>query len=73
MKTPMQELINELESFGIPILKDEYELIDKYMEKEKQMIIDAWNDGFSMLSDLKDNQSAEQYYNETFKQYKNLF
>ena len=69
MKTPMQELIEHIKNNGLkkyPL--STLELIDELELKEKQMIIDAWNDGFSMLSDLKDNQSAEQYYKETFKQ-----
>jgi len=70
--TTLQELMNETsEERGIDSINMntmELLIINKYIEKEKQMIINAWNDGFSMLSDLKDNQSAEQYYNEIFKQ-----
>jgi len=70
--TTLQELMNETsEERGIDSINMntmELLIINKYIEKEKQMILNAWNDGFSMLSDLKDNQSAEQYYNEIFKQ-----
>jgi hypothetical protein len=37
---------------------------DMYIEMHKQEIIDAWEDGIDSFS----TRSAEQYYNETFKQ-----
>jgi hypothetical protein len=37
---------------------------DMYIEMHKQEIIDAWEDGIDSFS----TRSAEQYYQETFKQ-----
>ncbi len=40
----------------------------KYKEKEKQVIIDAWTNGNTVVSKIEDCVTAEEYYNETFKQ-----
>jgi len=57
MKTAMQEFINDT-------LEGKAKELEHYIEKEKQMIIDAymqWYDG-------SNDNAGEQYYNETFKQ-----
>ena len=45
MKTPMQELINSLKDLGIytTTLKD---LCEYGLEKERQMVIDAYDSGY---------------------------
>jgi len=66
MKTPMQEFI-------IAISEGRVKELEYYIENEKQMIIEAfrcaytkgWNDE---KPDDFDLETAEQYYNETFKQ-----
>jgi hypothetical protein len=76
MKTPMQELVDWITS------TTDYEFrtqlgtkIKDGLEKEKQMIIDAYEDGIierierenSHLMCKHNAVSSEQYYNETFK------
>ena len=67
MKTPIQELIEEIDLTVYPkSWKEVFKMIeDKYIEKEKQMIIDAYDIGFN--SYYTTERTAEQYYNETFK------
>ena len=64
MKTPIQELIEEIDLTVYPkSWKEVFKMIeDKYIEKEKQMIIDAVRHGDTTIG------YAEQYYNEKFKQ-----
>jgi hypothetical protein len=67
MKTAMQELIDELErvrlmtnmNFVIRIATD-------LLEKEKEQIIDAYNNG----QQIPPFEYAEQYYNQTYNQNK---
>jgi len=74
MKTAMQEFINDT-------LEGKAKELEHYIEKEKQMIIDAYikcekkHHNLSLSkSNLNKNtldrfkKDAEQYYNETFKQ-----
>jgi len=65
MKTPMQILLSELNHFpeGREALKKTR--WEELLEKEKQMIIDAYMEGSISLTSKME---AEQYYNETFKQ-----
>jgi hypothetical protein len=77
MKTPMQELIEKFDN-GI-LLPSNWR--EKYIKKEKQMIIYVFNDGRKIQTKLIKNMilleesedktdyisEAEQYYNETFK------
>jgi hypothetical protein len=74
MKTPIQELIENLDTFlgqGMSY-NDWKELkydegktsIARYLEKEKEVIMDAWQDG--RFDWGTKNNSSEQYYNETF-------
>ena len=41
MKTAMQELIEALESHGLEMFG-----MEEFLEKEKQQIIDAWENGY---------------------------
>jgi hypothetical protein len=74
MKTPMQEVIEQLKKAiaSQPKFKDEFEegvvqgldealqMVESLLEKEKEQIIDAYEvSHISMMT-------AEQYYNETF-------
>jgi len=65
IKTPMQILLSELNHFpeGREALKKTR--WEELLEKEKQMIIDAYMEGSISLTSKME---AEQYYNETFKQ-----
>jgi hypothetical protein len=63
MKTTVEWLEKELmRTNRLYTIKD---IFNQAKEMEKQLIIDAWNNGLSNW-DNTDNLSAEQYYNETF-------
>jgi hypothetical protein len=76
MKTPMQILLSELNHFseGHEALKKTR--WEELLEKEKQMITNAWNNAYAIgccngnndYTTEKDTDNAEQYFNETFKQ-----
>jgi hypothetical protein len=70
MKTAMQELFSQLETeypklFNTNTLEGRKFINDyyKFIEMEKQQIIDAHNNGKNILPP---NENGEQYYNETF-------
>lgn len=74
MKTALQELMEEIEKMRDP--KDQMEtipvdcvldLIESKLEKEKQQIIEAVTYGNRMEFYDASETSAEQYYNENFK------
>jgi hypothetical protein len=69
MKTAMQELINYLRSLSFSKCHID-ELEEKYIQKEKEQIIDFANcfydDCITEGGSLK--QSAEEYYNQTYNQ-----
>jgi hypothetical protein len=60
MNTPIEELIYYLKTQGFYLMDSERK---KYLEKEKQVIIEAYN----QCSESLISGDAEQYYNETFK------
>ena len=68
MKTAMQELIEELQSIndfkykGLVI-----ELVKNKLEKEKEQIRNAYNDGYFAAYKYKD---WEEYYNQPYNQNK---
>ena len=72
MKTPMQELIEKItehtwyDEVGDAHVNLDIINLSYFIEKEKQMIIDAYDMGFN--SYYTTERTAEQYYNETFKQ-----
>jgi len=69
MKTPMQELIDEMTYMLTEGERSIYALREKarkLLEKEKEQIIDAWMDDRFPLDKDWVKQCAEQYYNETF-------
>jgi len=71
-KTPLQELIDKIGQLAqldavINPLGCVHELATKLLEKEKQMIVDAFNDGYVKgNSNTYNNASGEKYYNQTF-------
>ena len=60
MKTSIEWLVEQLKINNY-ISENAHWLIDEAKEMEKQLIIDAFNEGYF------DEKSAEEYYNETFK------
>ena len=67
--TPLQELKKKL--FDVRIIQNPLTLkeMNEFLEKEKQMIIDAYGTGYSRALDRPLNYiTAEQYYNEKYKQ-----
>jgi hypothetical protein len=66
MKTAVEFLASVLSQTG-PITEDDFNsLVEQAKEMEKEQIIKAYNESF-LLRD-KPYATAEQYYNETFKQ-----
>lgn len=59
-----------LVSTGKTDFKTEPEIFEQAKEMEKQQIIDANNDGYKVGKKTKKFETAEQYYNETFNNYK---
>jgi cation transport regulator ChaB len=68
MKTAMQELIDEIKE-AVPYFKmDIYqENFNKALEKEKEQIIDAFNEG---IDEMAFATSGINYYNQTYNQNK---
>jgi hypothetical protein len=64
MKTAMQELKERL--FDVKIRQNPitYDEMNGFIEKEKQQIIDAYDDGKYLTSGL--NYNGETYFNKTF-------
>ena len=60
MKTAVEWLVEQLKINNY-ISENAHWLIDEAKEMEKELIIDAFNEGYF------DEKSAEEYYNETFK------
>jgi hypothetical protein len=84
MKTAMQELLQILESKILPCDDDNsyvygmnvahanliYNIKNGFLEKEKEQIIDANRQGrCNDCPFMYSNENAEQYYNQTYKQY----
>jgi hypothetical protein len=75
MKTAMQELIDDLKTKDGIIILDKV-FMQKYLEKEKEQIIDAYKQGCGYEYEYIDNESltfkeqAEEYYNQTYNQNK---
>ena len=68
-KTAMQELINWLEQNEIYYNKDLILKIKECLEKEKEQIRSAYNDGrFAVLE--HDEKTSDIYYNQTYNQNK---
>jgi hypothetical protein len=64
-QTAVQWLVDKLNESGIPLMKDELEMINQANEMFEQQIKDAYDDGnYAYGMGIKE---PEQYYNETFK------
>lgn len=64
MRTAMQELILSLENQGYQF---SIALIEKYVELEKNQILDAWHDGNWNTSGLDDKIAMNKYYEENYE------
>lgn len=74
-QTAMQEFVNHLKEYGFRL--DEHKIeIENFIEKEKQQIIDAYNNGNINTYNTcesgcgvqqKIDTNSEQYYNQNFK------
>ncbi len=76
MKTAMQELVEEIKVNQVAaqmfFINEPFKFFDKYLEKEKEQIIEARINGdenYSLIGG-KRYEYAEQYYNETYNQNK---
>jgi hypothetical protein len=71
MKTVIQELIEELKAndvaHGMFWIKRPSDFFEKYLEKEKEQIIDAYRKGYIHYLPQVD---SEEYYNQTYNQNK---
>jgi len=63
-QTSVEWLVEKLEESGIPLMKDELEMIQQAKEKHKEECENAWMDGLDYGSNYKD---FEDYYNKTYK------
>ena len=75
MKTPIQELIEELKAndvaHGMFWIKRPSDFFEKYLEKEKEQIKDAFEIGISEGLSMENNTlgydaNPEEYYNQTY-------
>ena len=72
-KTAMQELIEwiereKLESLGELTHSEIIEKATELLAKEKEQIVDAYNEGYTDMKHNVDICSAETYFNQTYKQ-----
>ena len=73
MKTAVQEVFSDLEKlhpqlFNVYTTEGKFFInhFHKYLEMEKQQIVDAWFGGY-LNGEIKNKLASEDYYNETFK------
>ena len=70
MKTVMQELIEELKTndvaHGMYWIKQPDVFFDKYLEKEKEQIINTYWDAYKE-GQISSDVTAEEYYNQNYK------
>ena len=69
MKTAMQELIDYLKNthpFYIHTKDDVIKLLELYIEKEKQQIINTYWDAYKE-GQISSDVTAEEYYNQNYK------
>ena len=76
MKTAMQELIEKLamksgDSFhAIAFYHDNNDIIKEALEKEKEQILNAYQQGNGDAGWLEDKYEPQEYYNQTYNQNK---
>ena len=70
MKTVMQELIEELKTnvvaHGMYWIKQPDVFFDKYLEKEKEQIINTYWDAYKE-GQISSDVTADEYYNQNYK------
>jgi hypothetical protein len=70
MKTPIQELIEELKAndvaHGMFWIKRPSDFFEKYLEKEKETIKESWWDGFKLQRVVVDSNADETYFNQKY-------
>jgi hypothetical protein len=73
MRTPIEEVFRQLreskkpDSWGLAYCVDFlFEFEQSLLQKEKEVIMQALNDGKGMALGTIENKSVEQYYDETF-------
>jgi len=70
MKTPIQELIEELKAndvaHGMFWIKRPSDFFEKYLEKEKETIKESWWDGFKLKRVVVDSNADEIYFNQKY-------
>ena len=70
MKTVMQELIEELKTndvaHGMYWIKQPDVFFDKYLEKEKEQIINTYWDSYKE-GQISSDVTADEYYNQNYK------
>jgi len=72
-KTPMQELIDELQDSCPKFYESNYNYLHNLLEKEKQVIEDAWESGNENITydetyGYDRTENFNDYYNQKFKQ-----
>ena len=74
MKTVIEELIEELKAndvaHGMYWIKQPDVFFEKYLEKEKEQIIDAYEIGYDNNEYPSIMQTGKEYYNQTYNQNK---
>ena len=65
-QTSVEWLVEKLEESGIPLMKDELEMVEQANQMFKEQIIETWKHG-NLPTFLGRVLTAEEYYNETFK------
>ena len=63
--TSVEWLVEKLEESGIPLMKDELEMVEQANQMFKEQIIETWKHG-NLPTFLGRVLTAEEYYNETF-------
>ena len=70
-QTSVEWLVEKLEESGIPLMKDELEMIQQAKEKHKEETMDAFQAGkwdwSTHVNHGKNSMDPAEYYNETFK------
>ena len=70
-QTAVQWLVEKLQESGIPLMTDEFEMIQQAKEMEKGQIIDAWDSAIQAHEDrghvlAKSWEDFEEYFKQTY-------
>jgi hypothetical protein len=70
MKTAIQEMIERLEKSGFFLISYDYDIFNEALEKEKEQIVKAWEDGdyayFYSKETGRDFDNGEEYYKDVY-------